>query len=63
MDLISCESCGVVLDLTRIPMPDIEDETGSVITNIAAWNGSDWVPTIKCPVCGCRILYSNGRRA
>jgi len=36
MNLISCENCGVVLDLSRIEMPDIWDEEGdSVNTEIA----------------------------
>jgi len=63
MNLISCENCGVVLDLSRIEMPDIEDEDRNVNTEIAAWVDRDYVPTIVCPCCKGRILYSNRRRA
>ena len=55
MNLISCENCGVVLDLSRIEMPEIEDEDWVV--------NRDYVPTIMCPCCQSRILYSNGRMA
>ena len=37
MNLISCENCGVVLDLSRIEKPDIEDEDGGVNRDVAAW--------------------------
>jgi len=63
MNLISCENCGVVLDLSRIEKPDIEDEDGGVNRDVAAWVCGDFVPTIVCPCCQGSILYSNGRRA
>jgi len=63
MNLISCENCGVVLDLSRIEKPDIVDEDGNINTEIAAWVARDYVPTIVCPCCRDRILYFNGRRA
>ena len=63
MNLISCENCGVVLDLSRIEMPEIEDEDWVVNRDVAAWVNRDYVPTIMCPCCQSRILYSNGRMA
>lgn len=56
MNYTSCTSCGVLLDLSRLPFPasvktnDLIDETK------AAWNGNTWVPKAPCPVCTTPVL-------
>jgi hypothetical protein len=53
MNLVSCEGCGIVVDLNRRSFDqEIYDQDGSVIDGKAAWNGDRYVPTIPCPVCG-----------
>lgn len=54
MNLISCGNCGVVLDKDKLKLPDADDiylEDGSVDVEKAIWNGRDYVPFFKCPVC------------
>lgn len=51
MNLMSHE-CGAVLDKDKLPFPeDIYDEEGGVVVSLAQWDGYDWVPACKCPVC------------
>ena len=57
MKLISCDSCGVVLDGDKLPFQeDFYEEDGSVNENKARWNGDDYVAFTKCPCCGDVIL-------
>lgn len=54
MNLISCNNCGVVLDKDNLNFPsDIYREDGSVILELAAWDGykEKFVPKLPCPVC------------
>lgn len=60
MKLISCRSCGVVLDTDRIDEPDVYEEDGGVITGNSIWSGGDFLPVINCPNCDHKILYTNG---
>jgi len=55
MNLISCSGCGTVLDLSKIGTPEIYNEDGTINTTIATWSDREYVPTILCPVCNCRI--------
>ena len=56
MNIISCNSCGLVYDINKIPFPsedkiyDISCEGGS-LDGIAEWNGDKFIPVIKC-LCG-----------
>lgn len=55
MNLISCDSCGVVLDQDKLTFPTEEelfDENGTMLTDKAAWTGMGVSPIIPCPVCG-----------
>jgi len=51
MNLISCDSCGVVLDKDKLYFPDAyaEDEKKS---KSAYWNGERYVSSVPCPICG-----------
>ena len=57
MNLMSCGNCGVVLDKNRLPFPDtIENEDGCIDPERGAWDGHNYVPYVKCPVCGYQLL-------
>lgn len=58
MNLLSCDGCGIVMDLDKIPIPDIhnEDDVG-YNTEVAMYTGERYVPGIKCPVCQTRTAY------
>jgi hypothetical protein len=58
MKLISCESCGVVLDLDRLDFPSHWwTEDGEVDTTKAIWDSDtmSYVPFIRCPVCNSEV--------
>ena len=61
MNLLSCEKCGVVFDVNRIPEPDIYDEDGNP-SIFGIWDNDieDFAATIECPVCRSRISYTTG---
>lgn len=60
MNLKSCDECGVVLDLNKLSFPStIHNAAGGVDDNKGAWNGSDYVPFVRCPVCQSKILSEN----
>ena len=60
MNLISCNSCGVVLDKSKLEFPwTFSREDGSIDDSKAGWNGRDYVPKTKCPVCNGEILEDN----
>ena len=42
MKIISCNCCGVVLDLDKICFLDEDSDI---------WNGDEFIATTKCPVC------------
>jgi len=57
VNLISCDNCGVVLDSDKLSFPtDIYNDDGSINSEYASWNGEDYVPKAKCPVCSEEIL-------
>ena len=57
MNLISCDKCGVVLDKSKLTFPkDIHLDDGSVDLEQGAWDGEDYVPFVKCPVCTNPVL-------
>ena len=59
MKLISCETCGIVLDLDKVEFPEnYWDEDGSIDTNKAIWDSRTMshVPFIRCPVCQSEII-------
>ena len=61
MHLISCGNCGIVLDLKRLPIPELCDPIdGTIDIAKAVWDGDDYVATIDCPLCKKRILHKNG---
>lgn len=52
MNLISCDSCGVVLDKNKLRFPeDIWTEDGCVDMTKAVWKDKDHKPFVPCPVC------------
>ena len=64
MRLISCGTCGVVLDTDRILEPSIYDhDSGEVIKGNAAWDGDTYLPVITCPCCKYKIFYEDGEEA
>lgn len=57
MNLSSCDNCGTVVDTDKNKFPeDIYNELGCVDNEKAAWNGDEYVPSIKCPSCNEPIL-------
>ena len=53
MNIISCGTCGVLLDKNKLKFPEISyDEDASEST---MWNGYEWVAKVLCPVCGADI--------
>lgn len=57
MKLISCDTCGVVLDGDKLNFPDeIYTYDGSIDDKLAVWNGDSFVPKVQCPVCHADIL-------
>jgi RNA polymerase-binding transcription factor DksA len=64
MNLVACESCGVVIDKERLNFPtyhDLRDDQGEYDDTKAMWNGDNWVAFVKCPVCENPIPEKNGR--
>jgi predicted RNA-binding Zn-ribbon protein involved in translation (DUF1610 family) len=63
MDLYSCDTCGVVLDRSKMTFPkdihaeDPDDETtwGVIDTDKAVWVTDRYVAKADCPVCGAAI--------
>ncbi len=57
MNITSCDNCGVVLDKDKLDFPsDIySKETGDLIEGVAEWDGENYVPIAKCPVCQSNI--------
>jgi primosomal protein N' len=60
MRLISCENCGIVIDIDRIKEPLIYNEDGTVDISKCRWDGVNHIPTIECPCCKKNISYSDG---
>ena len=59
MFLISCEGCGVVLNIANVAFPNRAEtykKDGSIDDSKAGWDGNDFVPKVFCPVCRGEIL-------
>lgn len=56
MNQISCNRCGVVLNRNKLAFPYIYLDDGSVDTEKAIWDGDDYVPFVKCPVCAEPVM-------
>ena len=56
MDVISCNSCGVILDRSKLKFPTMREieESGWSDEN-SAWNGYEHTPVTQCPVCKHQI--------
>lgn len=62
MNILSCDGCGIVLDLNKVAIPDIHNKDDSGYDSEVAMYDSDrgrYVPGIKCPVCGTKTAYTN----
>lgn len=56
MELISCDSCGIVLDAKKLSFPkDIYDDDGNVDASKGIWVHRDYFPYVSCPHCSCPI--------
>lgn len=54
MNIVSCETCGVLLDTKRLRFADdIHEDDGAVNLTLAAWNQNtrDFQAYVPCPVC------------
>ena len=63
MKLISCESCGVLLDTDRIEEPDIYEEDGDGFSSsdkTSLYRYGRTLSAIFCPVCKTLITYEGG---
>jgi hypothetical protein len=59
MNLQSCDSCGVVLDIDKLHFPDskhYEREDGTLDESRVMWTGYAWRPFVNCPVCQNKIV-------
>lgn len=61
MNIVSCNSCGVLLDADKLHFPDQKHwwrEDGSIDESQAGYDPDTgrWCPTVDCPVCGSRIM-------
>ena len=59
MKLVSCDSCGIVLDGNKLPFDyNFHLENGSVDESKAKWSdyAYDWIPFVKCPCCNGSVL-------
>lgn len=58
MNLISCTTYGVVLDVNRLPFPqELYHKDGSINDAITEWieSEADFVPILPCPICSTSI--------
>ena len=54
MKLISCDTCGVMLDADKLKFPDeIYDDQGSIDHSKGEYSQEhrDYLPYVRCPVC------------
>lgn len=56
MNLVSCDNCAVVLDISKIPTTELRDSDGNLVVEKARWNGEDYQLIIDCPVCKHDIM-------
>jgi hypothetical protein len=69
MNLISCGCCGVVIDVDRISgdLPkmrefkeEVDEESTKYNRENFYWDGDDYSPAMKCPVCNMKISAVDG---
>lgn len=59
MNLKSCDECGVILDMDRLPFAkEIHNEHGDVNHALAEWHSpsDDFRAFVPCPVCTSTIV-------
>ena len=59
MNLVSCDECGVVIDVDKNLFPSkhkLYKDDGTIDHDRAAWDGQDYTPKISCPVCDADIV-------
>lgn len=62
MNLISCDNCGVVLDVNKLDFPDdLILEPGITDMSKAIWIGDKYVSYINCPVCRSSICIDDSQ--
>jgi hypothetical protein len=62
MKLISCKTCGCVIDTDRIPRPDAYHYDTGESTSESKWDYDEgkYMAIISCPCCNTDIFYHNG---
>lgn len=65
VNLLSCGSCGVVLDLSRISCDyemkdEVDEESSQWNREHFHWANDCWAPSIRCPVCKEKISAKDG---
>lgn len=63
MNLVSCDCCAVVLDISKIPQSAIVDSNGNKefihpAVKCAWWDGDEYQLLLRCPVCKNDITIS-----
>ncbi len=58
MNLISCNSCGLVYDADRLIFPDLEElmERGAVSDTNSFYDGDKFTPILICNSCGGMLM-------
>lgn len=57
MNILSCDRCGIVLDLSKMSFPAVFDhDTVERIEGNSDWVDGRLLPKTECPVCG-GIIY------
>jgi len=60
MKLISCDTCGVVLDRNKLKFPNIYDDVDYYVkSELAVWDDEQFKAITKCPVCKGDIMEEN----
>ena len=56
MDIVSCNSCGVVIDRSVLKFPDESDYVDELPADKFTYQyGNGAIATVPCPVCGTPI--------
>lgn len=61
MDLISCDNCGVVIDVDKIFLNEVYDHDGVVCDHVEV-EGDEYVAKTICPVCDTVIIERRSKR-
>jgi hypothetical protein len=60
MNLISCDNCGVVLDVDKIEQLPMHDDEGNFIKENIAIENLKYFPAIMCPICKNKYIDPRG---